>query len=132
MKVLSKMDPIAHNPPAAPAVPRPAAQAGAPAASSPSATAAPQQEALQDAVREARTEPENETIEEMVARANQMAEAARLQVRYRVDPSANLVQIQMYNPIDGTVIRNIPDTGLRDMMARIQDLIGGLMVDRRV
>lgn len=76
-----------------------------------------------------RTEASHESTQDLVARANMVAQASQLQVRFTVS-NDNKPQITMFSPIDGSVIRQIPDMKLRDMMAQVKDTLGGMMVDQ--
>ena len=106
--------------PIAPSAGTPAAGASAPAVA-PSGATSQRSEASQS----------NESTQELVARANAIAQASQLQVRFTVRDD-NKAQITMYSPIDGSVIRQIPDMKLRDMMAQVKDTLGGLMVNQLV
>ncbi len=130
------MDGITPAPPPTPkrAEAPPPAPPASPAAETARVAAAMRDTGLKragDALSAAHAAEDPENAEQAVVRANTMMEAAQVSVRFRVAQGGHGVQIDMYDPEDGTLIRVLPFMGLRDMMRRIQDLVGGLVIDRR-
>jgi uncharacterized FlaG/YvyC family protein len=72
-----------------------------------------------------------EPTQSLVERANSIAQASQLQVRFSLDAN-DQTKITILSPVDGSVIRQIPETSLRDMMKRVTDTLGGLMVNQLV